>query len=54
MIVAYKTVKGTSCAKCQNLLDAAAMIPTARRSKQVTDANDTTETVWEAFHEGCL
>ncbi|KAF3002034.1 hypothetical protein E8E13_008771 [Curvularia kusanoi] len=54
MIVAYKTVKGASCAKCEKLLDANALIPTARRSKQVTGPNDTSETVWEAFHEGCL
>ncbi|KAF3048884.1 hypothetical protein E8E11_005483 [Didymella keratinophila] len=54
MIVAYKTVKGTSCAKCGKLLDDTALIPTARRSKQVTSANEAVETVWEAFHEGCL
>lgn len=54
MIVAYKTVKGTSCAKCGKLLDDTALIPTARRSKQVMGANEAQETVWEAFHEGCL
>lgn len=54
MIVAYKTVKGSSCARCGKLLDDAALIPTARRSKQVTGANETSKTVWEAFHEGCL
>ncbi|KAJ8117847.1 hypothetical protein OPT61_g1048 [Boeremia exigua] len=54
MIAAYKTVKGTSCAKCGKLLDDATLIPTARRSKQITGASDTLETVWEAFHESCL
>lgn len=54
MIIAYKTVKGTSCAKCGKLLDDTTLIPTARRSKQVAGANDSSETVWEAFHEGCL
>jgi hypothetical protein len=54
MIVAYKTVKGISCAKCGKLLDDTALIPTARRSRQVTGANEAVETVWEAFHEGCL
>jgi hypothetical protein len=54
MIAAYKTVKGTSCARCKGLLDNTAMTPTARRSKQADAANDTTHTVWEAFHESCL
>ncbi|KAJ4993029.1 hypothetical protein SVAN01_01381 [Stagonosporopsis vannaccii] len=54
MIVAYKTVKGTSCAKCKKLLDDSTLIPTARRSKQVATPGDNFETVWEAFHEGCL
>ncbi|KAH6616732.1 hypothetical protein C7974DRAFT_51087 [Boeremia exigua] len=54
MIVAYKTVKGTSCARCTKLLDDTTLIPTARRNKHITGANDTLETVWEAFHEGCL
>ncbi|CAE7213669.1 hypothetical protein PTNB85_07021 [Pyrenophora teres f. teres] len=53
-IAAYKTVKGTSCAKCGKLLDHAALVPTARRSKQVAAANETQETVWEALHESCL
>lgn len=54
MVIAYKTVKGNSCAKCGKLLDNAALTPTARRSKQVIGANETLEGVWEAFHEGCL
>ncbi|KAF2241601.1 hypothetical protein BU26DRAFT_174172 [Trematosphaeria pertusa] len=54
MIAAYKTVKGTSCAKCKKMFDNEMIAPAARRSKQVTDANETSETVWEAFHEGCL
>jgi hypothetical protein len=54
MITAYKTVKGSSCAKCGSLLDGRALTPTARRSKQVVAANDTTDTVWQAFHESCL
>jgi hypothetical protein len=54
MIAAYKTVKGASCAKCGKLLDNATLVPTARRSKQVIGANDSSEIVWEAFHEGCL
>lgn len=53
MIAAYKTVKGTSCAKCGKLLDNTAMIPTARRSQQVAGVNEAIETVWEALHEGC-
>ncbi|KAI4647578.1 uncharacterized protein J4E78_008893 [Alternaria triticimaculans] len=54
MIAAYKTVKGTSCAKCGKLLDDSALTPTARRSKQVAGTTDALETVWEAFHEGCI
>ncbi|KAH7401065.1 mediator complex subunit 27-domain-containing protein [Phaeosphaeria sp. MPI-PUGE-AT-0046c] len=54
MIAAYKTVKATSCAKCKRLLDNLALIPTARRSRQATVANETAGTVWEAFHESCL
>jgi hypothetical protein len=54
MIAAYKTVKGTSCAKCERLLDDRAMAPIARRSKQLATANGTTEIVWEALHESCL
>ncbi|KAF1365287.1 hypothetical protein EJ07DRAFT_96182 [Lizonia empirigonia] len=54
MITAYKTVKGTLCAKCGKLLDDTTLIPTARRSKQVSDGNDNLETVWEALHEACL
>jgi hypothetical protein len=54
MISAYKTVKGTSCAKCGRLLDDMALTPAARRSKQIAAANETTEIVWEAFHESCL
>ncbi|KAI2475355.1 Med27 domain containing protein [Pyrenophora tritici-repentis] len=54
MIAAYKTIKGTSCAKCGKLLDDAALVPTARRSKQVAAANETQETIWEALHESCL
>ncbi|KAI4657134.1 uncharacterized protein J4E79_007750 [Alternaria viburni] len=54
MIAAYKTVKGTSCAKCKKLLDNSALTPTARRSKQVAGTTDALETVWEAFHEGCI
>ncbi|KAF1842484.1 uncharacterized protein K460DRAFT_409892 [Cucurbitaria berberidis CBS 394.84] len=52
MIAAYKTVKGTSCAKCKKLLDNSLLTPTARRSKKV--AGDSPELVWEALHEGCL
>lgn len=54
MIIAYKTVKGTLCATCGKLLDDTTLIPTARRSKQVTDGNENLETVWEALHEACL
>lgn len=54
MIAAYKTVKGSTCAKCEKLLDSSAEIPTARRRKELTDDNGATETIWEAFHEGCI
>jgi hypothetical protein len=54
MIAAYKTVKGASCAKCGNMLDNVPLTPTARRSRQALAANATSETLWEAFHEGCL
>jgi len=54
MITAYKTVKGTSCAKCGRLLDDLALTPTGRRSKRIAATKETTETVWEAFHESCL
>lgn len=54
MVAAYKTVKPTACAKCAKPLDHTMLLPTARRSKQIETANNTVETVWEAFHEGCL
>ncbi|KAF9697350.1 hypothetical protein EKO04_004859 [Ascochyta lentis] len=54
MIIAYKTVKDTSCANCGRLLDDTTLIPTARRIKQVTGANESSEPTWEALHEGCL
>lgn len=54
MIVAYKSVKGTSCAKCGKTLDNAMTRPTARRSKQVAVANESTVTVWQALHESCV
>lgn len=54
MVIAYKTVKGTSCTKCKGLLDDTALPPTARRSRQTAGSSDTPETIWEAFHEGCL
>jgi hypothetical protein len=54
MIAAYKTVKGISCAKCGQLLNENMMTPTARRSKQMCGANESSEIVWEAFHERCL
>jgi hypothetical protein len=54
MIAAYKTVKGTSCAKCGNMLDNVPLNPTARRSRQTLAANATPEILWEALHESCL
>jgi hypothetical protein len=54
MIAAYKTVKGTSCAKCGKLLDKSALTPTARRSKQVATVNENPDTVWMALHEACV
>ncbi|KAL1800885.1 hypothetical protein ACET3X_001227 [Alternaria dauci] len=54
MIAAYKTVKGTSCARCGNLLDKSALTPTARRSKQVASTTENLETIWEATHEACI
>ncbi|KAF1953637.1 hypothetical protein CC80DRAFT_142899 [Byssothecium circinans] len=54
MIAAYKTVKGTTCAKCGNMLDSHALGTVARRSRDVVDTEGKTEVVWEAFHESCL
>ncbi|KAF1837282.1 hypothetical protein BDW02DRAFT_157558 [Decorospora gaudefroyi] len=54
MIAAYKTVEGTSCAKCGKLLDNSAMTPTARRNKQIDSTGGAAKTTWEAFHEDCL
>lgn len=55
MIAAYKTVKGTSCAKCGKLLDQAALVPTARRQKKPATIDDAAEEIgWEAIHESCL
>jgi hypothetical protein len=54
MVAAYKTVKGTTCAKCENMLDSQAIGTVARRSRDVIDGEGTTEVVWEAFHEGCV
>ncbi|KAI8936866.1 hypothetical protein NX059_006103 [Plenodomus lindquistii] len=54
MIAAYNTVKSTSCAKCARSLDSTMSLPIARRSKQAEIADGTFETVWEAFHEGCI
>ncbi|RYN40395.1 hypothetical protein AA0112_g3228 [Alternaria arborescens] len=54
MIAAYKTVKGTSCARCGKLLDKSALTSTARRSKQVASTTETPQTIWQAIHEGCI
>ncbi|KAF1978498.1 hypothetical protein BU23DRAFT_564085 [Bimuria novae-zelandiae CBS 107.79] len=54
MIAAYKMVKGLRCAKCECMLDDDTTKPIARRSRQIAGANETSETVWEPFHEGCL
>ncbi|KAF2191022.1 hypothetical protein K469DRAFT_558517 [Zopfia rhizophila CBS 207.26] len=54
MIAAYKDTRQAICAKCSRLLDNSALTPAARRSKQVGNANENAQTVWEAFHEGCL
>ncbi|KAF2444919.1 hypothetical protein P171DRAFT_485000 [Karstenula rhodostoma CBS 690.94] len=54
MIAAYKTVRGLQCAKCNRMLDDDTTKPIARRCRQATGANETSETVWEPFHEGCL
>ncbi|OAG08209.1 uncharacterized protein CC84DRAFT_1214733 [Paraphaeosphaeria sporulosa] len=54
MIAAYKTVKGLQCAKCKKMLDDDTTKPIARRCRQATGASETSETVWEPFHEGCL
>lgn len=55
MVAAYKTVKGTSCAKCGKLLDQAALVPTGRRQKLFATTIDASgETGWEAIHENCL
>lgn len=53
MIVAYKLVKGASCAKCAKFLDQAAMAPAARRIQQGSES-ETGGVVWDAFHERCL
>ncbi|KAF2645085.1 hypothetical protein P280DRAFT_514538 [Massarina eburnea CBS 473.64] len=53
MIVAYKTVRGTSCFKCERMLDGHAMWTVGRRSREVVGEGKT-EVVWEALHEGCL
>ncbi|KAF2660531.1 hypothetical protein K491DRAFT_589145 [Lophiostoma macrostomum CBS 122681] len=54
MIAAYKTVKGTTCAKCSKMLDQSVQMPTARRSKQVTADDGSQQVKWEPFHEGCI
>ncbi|KAF2733092.1 hypothetical protein EJ04DRAFT_295069 [Polyplosphaeria fusca] len=54
MLAAYRTVKGNSCAKCGKMLDEATMMTTARRSRQTANADGSSGTIWEAFHEGCL
>lgn len=54
MIAAYKVVGGLRCAKCSRMLDDDTAKPVARRSRRVVGANETNETIWESFHEGCL
>lgn len=54
MIAAYKAVKGKACAKCRKTLNDNMAKPIARRSKQVPSVNETTQTVWEPFHENCI
>ncbi|KAL5393154.1 hypothetical protein PMIN04_005451 [Paraphaeosphaeria minitans] len=54
MIAAYKTVRGLQCVKCKRMLDDDTTKPIARRCRQTASANETSETVWEPFHEGCL
>jgi hypothetical protein len=54
MIAAYKTIKGITCAICSSMLDSSGQTPIARRSKQVTADDGNEQTIWEAFHEGCI
>ncbi|OCK85828.1 hypothetical protein K432DRAFT_286118, partial [Lepidopterella palustris CBS 459.81] len=54
MIAAYTDSRRAICAKCNKLLDGSALTPAARRSKQVENSNGSNDTIWEAFHEGCL
>ncbi len=54
MIAAYRTNKGNACAKCSKYIDGSSLTPTARRSKQVTGADETVSIVWDALHEACL
>ncbi|PVI01396.1 hypothetical protein DM02DRAFT_641908 [Periconia macrospinosa] len=53
MIAAYKTVKGTKCAKCGEMFDSQVLGTVARRSREVVDG-EKTNVEWEAFHEHCL
>jgi hypothetical protein len=54
MIAAYKTVKGTTCAKCGKFYDVESMRPTARRYKKSDGSDEGAAPVWEALHESCL
>jgi len=54
MIAAYKTVKGTTCAKCGKSYDADSVRPLARRVKRGSAAAEGSEVVWEVLHESCL
>ena len=54
MVVAYHKVKSNTCAKCGKFLDHTMSTPLARRNKQISVPNETTQTDWEAFHESCL
>lgn len=54
MIAAYKTVNGTSCAKCGSIVDKHMMVPSARRTTPSTNTEETPEMIWQALHESCL
>lgn len=54
MIASYKTIKALNCAKCERMLDDQLLVPTARRSKQVSEGEGKGEVVWQALHEKCL
>jgi hypothetical protein len=54
MIAAYADLRLSTCTKCSKTLDDGRLPTVARRSKSSTEGSETSQTIWQGFHEGCL